>query len=142
MLCCSTLFIWNPRFYIVGFGVWYLFSVCIVFLSNCIDPLFSSQEKLYQWILRQQEEGSRATTVDIVAYLQVCVVISCFYILWIEHCDWTGSMLRYHLKCHPEVIVSYYLHNALHNKLITLFYLILLLFSFSPKDSIIEGFQI
>ncbi|MBA0794046.1 hypothetical protein Gohar_018412, partial [Gossypium harknessii] len=27
-------------------------------------------EKLYQWILRQQEEGSRATTVDIVAYLQ------------------------------------------------------------------------
>ncbi|KAK9272935.1 hypothetical protein L1049_003314 [Liquidambar formosana] len=27
-------------------------------------------EKLYQWILRQQEEGSRATTIDIVAYLQ------------------------------------------------------------------------
>ncbi|XP_044469329.1 uncharacterized protein LOC123198658 [Mangifera indica] len=27
-------------------------------------------EKLYQWILRQQEEGSRVTTVDIVAYLQ------------------------------------------------------------------------
>ncbi|KAE8706922.1 putative S-acyltransferase [Hibiscus syriacus] len=27
-------------------------------------------EKLYQWILRHQEEGSRATTVDIVAYLQ------------------------------------------------------------------------
>ncbi|XVF58686.1 hypothetical protein PTKIN_Ptkin07bG0085700 [Pterospermum kingtungense] len=27
-------------------------------------------EKLYQWILRQQEEGSRATTFDIVAYLQ------------------------------------------------------------------------
>ncbi|XWS29433.1 hypothetical protein CRYUN_Cryun24cG0029300 [Craigia yunnanensis] len=27
-------------------------------------------EKLYQWILRQQEEGSRATTVDIVAYLR------------------------------------------------------------------------
>ncbi|XWS41441.1 hypothetical protein CRYUN_Cryun17cG0082200 [Craigia yunnanensis] len=29
-----------------------------------------AMEKLYQWILRQQEEGSRATTVDIVAYLQ------------------------------------------------------------------------
>lgn len=29
------------------------------------------QEKLYQWILRQQEEGSRVTTVDIVSYLQV-----------------------------------------------------------------------
>ncbi|KAK8652740.1 hypothetical protein V6N13_126765 [Hibiscus sabdariffa] len=27
-------------------------------------------EKLYQWILRQQEEESRATTFDIVAYLQ------------------------------------------------------------------------
>ncbi|KAG7987334.1 hypothetical protein I3843_03G128200 [Carya illinoinensis] len=27
-------------------------------------------EKLYQWVLRQQEEGSRVTTVDIVAYLQ------------------------------------------------------------------------
>ncbi|GAV82296.1 hypothetical protein CFOL_v3_25748 [Cephalotus follicularis] len=27
-------------------------------------------EKFYQWILRQQEEGSRVTTVDIVAYLQ------------------------------------------------------------------------
>ncbi|KAJ0041198.1 hypothetical protein Pint_27031 [Pistacia integerrima] len=27
-------------------------------------------EKLYQWILRQQEEGSRVTTVDIAAYLQ------------------------------------------------------------------------
>ncbi|XP_022739391.1 uncharacterized protein LOC111291725 [Durio zibethinus] len=27
-------------------------------------------EKLYQWILRQQEEGSRATTGDILSYLQ------------------------------------------------------------------------
>ncbi|GKU95177.1 hypothetical protein SLEP1_g8570 [Rubroshorea leprosula] len=27
-------------------------------------------EKLYQWILRQQEEGSRVATVDVVAYLQ------------------------------------------------------------------------
>ncbi|XVE86630.1 hypothetical protein DITRI_Ditri18aG0049900 [Diplodiscus trichospermus] len=27
-------------------------------------------EKLYQWILKQQQEGSRATTVDIVSYLQ------------------------------------------------------------------------
>ncbi|KAE7998215.1 hypothetical protein FH972_002781 [Carpinus fangiana] len=27
-------------------------------------------DKLYQWILRQQEEGSRVTTVDIVTYLQ------------------------------------------------------------------------
>ncbi|KAH7565946.1 hypothetical protein JRO89_XS08G0043500 [Xanthoceras sorbifolium] len=31
---------------------------------------FHSQEKLYQWILRQQEEGSRVSTVDIVTYLQ------------------------------------------------------------------------
>lgn len=29
------------------------------------------QEKLYQWILRQQEEGSRVAPVDIVTYLQV-----------------------------------------------------------------------
>lgn len=29
------------------------------------------QEKIYQWILRQQEEGSRVSTVDVVAYLQV-----------------------------------------------------------------------
>ncbi|KAF8377203.1 hypothetical protein HHK36_030576 [Tetracentron sinense] len=28
-------------------------------------------EKLYQWVLRQQEEGSRMTTVDILAYLQL-----------------------------------------------------------------------
>ncbi|GMY11216.1 putative S-acyltransferase [Fagus crenata] len=27
-------------------------------------------DKLYQWVLRQQEEGSRVTTGDIVAYLQ------------------------------------------------------------------------
>ncbi|KAM6563638.1 hypothetical protein CsatB_023636 [Cannabis sativa] len=27
-------------------------------------------EKIYQWIVRQQEEGSRVTTPDIVAYLQ------------------------------------------------------------------------
>ncbi|KAK8710940.1 hypothetical protein V6N13_146249 [Hibiscus sabdariffa] len=27
-------------------------------------------EKLFQWVLRQQEEGSRVTTADIVAYLQ------------------------------------------------------------------------
>ncbi|KAJ4967161.1 hypothetical protein NE237_019010 [Protea cynaroides] len=29
-----------------------------------------SLDKLYQWILRQQEEGSRVTTTDILAYLQ------------------------------------------------------------------------
>ncbi|KAG7983006.1 hypothetical protein I3843_04G082100 [Carya illinoinensis] len=27
-------------------------------------------DKLYQWVLRQQEEGSRVTTMDIVSYLQ------------------------------------------------------------------------
>ncbi|GAB4861092.1 hypothetical protein Ancab_036250 [Ancistrocladus abbreviatus] len=27
-------------------------------------------EKLYQWIIRQQEEGSRVTTIDILNYLQ------------------------------------------------------------------------
>ncbi|XP_027366269.1 uncharacterized protein LOC113872709 [Abrus precatorius] len=27
-------------------------------------------EKLYQWILRQQQEGSRVTTIDIVSHLQ------------------------------------------------------------------------
>ncbi|OMP12100.1 hypothetical protein COLO4_03466 [Corchorus olitorius] len=27
-------------------------------------------EKLFQWILRQQEEGSRVTTADVVSYLQ------------------------------------------------------------------------
>lgn len=30
-------------------------------------------EKLYHWILRQQEAGSRVTTVDILTYLQVSV---------------------------------------------------------------------
>ena len=43
--------------------------------SNYINPSslfpFSLQEKLFQWILRQQEEGSRVTTADIVTYLQV-----------------------------------------------------------------------
>ncbi|OVA01442.1 hypothetical protein BVC80_509g12 [Macleaya cordata] len=29
-----------------------------------------AQEKLYQWILRQQEEGSRVMTADILTYLQ------------------------------------------------------------------------
>ncbi|KAK6924175.1 hypothetical protein RJ641_010375 [Dillenia turbinata] len=29
-----------------------------------------SLEKLYQWILRQQEEGARVTTTEIVSYLQ------------------------------------------------------------------------
>jgi len=29
-----------------------------------------AMEKLYNWILRQQEDGSRVTTVDVVAYLQ------------------------------------------------------------------------
>ncbi|XP_054821838.1 uncharacterized protein LOC129320415 [Prosopis cineraria] len=29
-----------------------------------------SLEKLYQWILRQEEEGSRAATIDIVSYLK------------------------------------------------------------------------
>ncbi|KAK6922901.1 hypothetical protein RJ641_011205 [Dillenia turbinata] len=28
------------------------------------------EEKLYQWILRQQEEGARVTTTEIVSYLQ------------------------------------------------------------------------
>lgn len=32
------------------------------------------QEKLYQRILRQQEEGSQVTTIDIVAYLQVSLI--------------------------------------------------------------------
>ncbi|KAB1210425.1 hypothetical protein CJ030_MR6G025426 [Morella rubra] len=39
----------------------------------CIKGLHDMEgimEKLYQWVLRQQEEGSRVTTVDIVAYLQ------------------------------------------------------------------------
>lgn len=30
-----------------------------------------SQEKLYQWILRQQEAGARVGIVDILNYLQV-----------------------------------------------------------------------
>ncbi|KAG4173369.1 hypothetical protein ERO13_A11G054300v2 [Gossypium hirsutum] len=55
--------------YIITFScfsswLWY----CIyyyIYPSPC-----SSQEKLFQWILRQQEEGSRVTTADIVAYLQ------------------------------------------------------------------------
>lgn len=33
--------------------------------------LLCFQEKLYQWIRRQQEEGSRVTTVDILNYIQV-----------------------------------------------------------------------
>lgn len=37
------------------------------------------QEKLYQWILRQQEGGSRMTTIDVLGYLQVhnLLPISC-----------------------------------------------------------------
>lgn len=45
----------------------------------------SSQEKLYQWILRQQQEGSRVATIDIVTHLQVlfCCLCNCFFFLYV-----------------------------------------------------------
>ncbi|XVE83267.1 hypothetical protein DITRI_Ditri16bG0074000 [Diplodiscus trichospermus] len=47
---------------------------CIYCKSNVSFPFslfpFPQQEKLFHWILRQQEEGSRVTAADIVAYLQ------------------------------------------------------------------------
>ncbi|KAK8702896.1 hypothetical protein V6N13_021230 [Hibiscus sabdariffa] len=53
--------------------------LCMFQLCNCVFPVdleyyinpssFFPQEKLFQWILRQQE-GSRVTTADILPYLQ------------------------------------------------------------------------
>ena len=42
------------------------------------------QEKLYQWILRQNEGGARVTAADVVAYLQVLLIAYTFnlMILW------------------------------------------------------------
>lgn len=37
------------------------------------------QEKLYQWILRQQEGGSRVTTADILSYIQVSISSAYYY---------------------------------------------------------------
>lgn len=51
------------------FGGCHLFTY---FITYALLLLF--QEKLYQWILRQQEEGSQVTTIDIVAYLQVSLI--------------------------------------------------------------------
>lgn len=55
--------------------VFHIFSFLVAFIGTYItlyvSLLNTLQEKLYQWVLRQQEEGSRVTTVDIVAYLQV-----------------------------------------------------------------------
>ncbi|KAK9713859.1 hypothetical protein RND81_06G055300 [Saponaria officinalis] len=58
-------------------------------------------EKLYQWILRQQEAGERVTTPDVLTYLQVsillhlhhiCVVILLFvFYVWEIHAENFGK---------------------------------------------------
>lgn len=52
-------------------------SLAFMALTHFVEVAwwFCSQEKLYQWIRRQQEEGSRVLTVDIINYLQVLLSI-------------------------------------------------------------------
>lgn len=62
------------------------------------------QEKLYNWILRQQEDGARVTSGDIFAYIQVSYLvimiliidklkISCLYLLSICYGDYVCYIL-------------------------------------------------
>lgn len=77
--------------------------------SNHINPpsllsLFP-QEKLFQWILRQQEEGSRVTTADIVAYLQVSLWFLALIVLLNLFAEWlfllfsTFLRLKFYILC-------------------------------------------
>ncbi|XP_021802837.1 uncharacterized protein LOC110746915, partial [Prunus avium] len=45
---------------------WYM-DLPLIFSSSLH---ISGKDKIYQWISRQQEGGSRVTTMDIVSYLQ------------------------------------------------------------------------
>jgi len=44
------------------------------------------QEKLYQWIRRQQEGGSRVAPVDILGYIQVGFILW-FFLCFACHCE-------------------------------------------------------
>jgi hypothetical protein len=61
----STRLIYWP--WLISFKLSYLVEFAYLAWSYCF------QEKLYQWIWRQQEGGSRVTTFDIINYLQVRV---------------------------------------------------------------------
>jgi len=61
--------------YLIGFAL--AFWVSTVCLYICCGMFFWFQEKLYQWIFRQQEGGSRVGTVDVLNYIQVGK-IECF----------------------------------------------------------------
>lgn len=63
--------------------IWPLCVYSLAFVNflnslECIEKIFYLpvhlifQEKLYQWIWRQEEGGSRVTTVDVLNYIQVC----------------------------------------------------------------------
>lgn len=59
----STRLIYWP--WLISFKLSYLVEFAYLAWSYCF------QEKLYQWIWRQQEGGSRVATVDIINYIQV-----------------------------------------------------------------------
>lgn len=67
------------------------------------------QEKLYQWIWRQQEGGSRVTPVDIINYIQVRIILS--YMTWklgkicFFFCSWLSllfTLMQNELECCTE----------------------------------------
>lgn len=71
------------------------------------------QDKIYQWISRQQEGGSRVTTMDIVSYLQVCCLLlflsfiaiydsffDCLFHNMINYPKWTENM---HVRAYPHL---------------------------------------
>lgn len=63
---------------------------------------------MYQWILRQQQEGMRVTTIDIVSHLQVlfsalCYVDCfrlgfCFWVFLLHHDSFNGKATLLHSK--------------------------------------------
>lgn len=62
-----------------GYGFGFIFCSNLFYFDEVgikyqIMNLFFVQEKVYSWILSQQEQGARLTVADIVAYLQVVPV--------------------------------------------------------------------
>ncbi|PKA53818.1 hypothetical protein AXF42_Ash011297 [Apostasia shenzhenica] len=68
------------------------------------DSKLRQQEKLYQWIMRQLEHGSRITASDIVLYLQN--EIDC------GGDDTFQSPRRQHVDCHPQSTLPFSTSNT------------------------------
>ncbi|KAL0015731.1 hypothetical protein SO802_002800 [Lithocarpus litseifolius] len=74
--CChgryhAPLVLWSPPTSLAGSLCWERATQPYMQLHTPLCLCFyQCEEKLYQWIRRQQEEGSRVTTVDILNYIQ------------------------------------------------------------------------